>query len=97
MTPHTNCEFNSDQPQYTVTERELLSIVETLKEFRAILLGQKFRIYTDNKNLTYNNLSTDRVLILRLILEEYGPDIEYIKGDINTLADSISGLTLNGN
>ena len=38
--------------RYTVTERELLSIVETLKYFWTILLGQKLRIYTDHKNLT---------------------------------------------
>ena len=37
------------QQRYIVTERELLSIVETLKEFRKILLGQKLRIYTDHK------------------------------------------------
>ena len=36
------------QQQYTVTERELLSIVEILKEFRTILIGQKLRIYTDH-------------------------------------------------
>ena len=39
------------QQQYTVTQRDLLRIAETLKEFRAILLGQKLRTYTDHKNL----------------------------------------------
>ena len=32
------------QKRYTVTEKELLSIVETLKEFITILLGQNLRI-----------------------------------------------------
>ena len=36
------------QQRYTVTDRELPSIVETLKEFRNILNGNKLRIYTDN-------------------------------------------------
>ena len=39
------------QKRYTFTKRELLSIIETLKEFRTILLGRKLRIYTDHKNL----------------------------------------------
>ena len=39
------------QQRYTVTERELLSIVETMKEFRTILPGQKLLIYTDHKTL----------------------------------------------
>ena len=63
------------QQQYTVTERELLSIVENLKYFRNILLGQKLRIYTDHKNLTCKFFNTVRVLIWRLILEDFGPEI----------------------
>ena len=72
--------LTDSQKSYTVTEKELLIIVETLKEFRTLLLGQRLRIYTDHKNLTCNNLITDRILIWILILEEYGPYIEYNKG-----------------
>ena len=57
------------QTQYTVTELELLCIVEILKEFRTILLGHKIKIYTDHKNLTFDNFSTDHVCRWRLIVE----------------------------
>ncbi len=82
------------QTRYTTTERELLSIVETLKEFRNILLGQKIRVYTDHQNLTYKNFNTERVMRWRLILEEYGPELHYIKGTHNVVADALSRLPL---
>ena len=44
--------LNDAQNRYTVTEREPLRIVETLKYFRTILLGQKLRIYTNHKDHT---------------------------------------------
>ena len=66
-----------------ITERELLSIVETLKEFRNILLSQQIIIHTDHENLTYKQLDSDRVLRWRLYIEEYGPEIRYVKGEHN--------------
>ena len=68
------------QQRFRVTKRGLISIVETLTEFRKIRLGQKLRIYTDHKNLTCKHFNTNIVLRWRLILEDYGPYIEYIKG-----------------
>ena len=61
--------LNSAQKRYTTGEQELLSIVETLKEFKNILLGQKLIVHTDHKNLLYQKMSTDRIIRWRLLTE----------------------------
>ena len=68
------------QQKYSVTEQELLAIVETLKEFKGMLWGQTITVYTDHKNLIQDalGLTSDRVYRWRLLLEEYGPTIVYI-------------------
>jgi len=58
--------LNPVQTRYTTTERELLSIIETLKEFRNILVGQQIIVHTDYENLTYKNFNSDRVMHWRL-------------------------------
>jgi RNase H-like domain found in reverse transcriptase len=40
------------QCNYTVGEQEMQTIVETLNEFRTMLLGYRVKIYTDNENST---------------------------------------------
>ena len=46
--------------------------------------------------LTCKNFNTDRLLRWRLKLEEYGPDIEYINGGENIVADTLSIFPSNG-
>ena len=75
-----------------MTEKELLAIVETLKEFKNILLGQKIRVYTDHKNLTYKAHNSARVMYQRLLIEEFVPELIYLPGVNNVVADCLSRL-----
>jgi len=52
--------LNPGQTRYTTTERELLSIIETLKEYWNILLGQQIEVFTDHQNLSAVLRTTDR-------------------------------------
>ncbi len=71
-----------------------MAIVETLKEFKGILGRQDIKVYTDHKNLTRDalGLTSGRVYRWRLLLEEYAPEVIYIKGIHNTVADAILRL-----
>jgi len=86
--------LNPAQTRCTTTERELLSIVETLKEYWNILLGQQIEVFTDHKNLVHNHFNTERVMRWRLLLEEFGPKLTCVKGANNIVADVLSRLDI---
>ena len=86
--------LSDTQTRYTTTERELLSIVKTLKEFRNILFGQIITVYTDHKNLTYTTQNSERVMRWRLLIEEYNPKLVYLEGNKNIVADALSRNSL---
>ena len=57
-----------------------------------MLLGQQITVHTDHENLTYKNFNSDRVMRWRLYIEEYSPDLQYIKGTHNVVADALNRL-----
>jgi hypothetical protein len=59
-----------------------------------MLWDQSIKVCTDHANLIRDALSMtlDHVYQWRLLLEDSGPDIVYIKGIHNTVADTISWL-----
>ena len=88
--------LTSAQRNYTTTEKELLSIVETLKEFRNILLGYEIEVFTDHKNLTFEatESSSQRAQRWRSLLQEFDLTLKFIAGEANVVADAISRLPI---
>ncbi len=86
--------LSDTQHKYSITKIEQLAIVETLKEFKGMLWGQQIKVFTDYANLMRDalGLTSDRVYRWRLLLDEYRPEIAYIKGIHNTVADAVSRL-----
>ena len=87
-----NAELN-----YSVTDREFLALVESIKKFRPYVFGRRFTVFSDHKplgpmlTLTTANSRHARYL---MTLEEYDFDLQYKPGNENTTADIISRLTL---
>ena len=48
--------WSKAQLNYTMTKKELLSIIKTIKEFLNILLGEGIEVFTDHNNLTYETI-----------------------------------------
>ena len=71
-----------------------MSIVETLLEYRTFLFGSKIFAFTDHRNLTFDNLRSQRALRWRLIVEEYNLTIIHRSGESNVAADALSRLPM---
>jgi hypothetical protein len=83
-----SCKLPLAQRNYTTMEKELLSVIKTVKEFQSMLLGAELHVHTDHKSLIYANLNTQRVLLWCLYIEEYAPTFHYaVKVSNNVFSD----------
>ena len=81
------------ETRYPVHEQELLAIIHALSSWRHYLYGVKFKVMTDHHSLRY--FKTQPVLSGRQsrwkdVIANFDFDIEYIKGELNPVADGLS-------
>ena len=87
--------MNDTEKHYSTTERECLALFWGLKKYKHLILGCKVNILTDHKPLLdlykkrefINNSKFNRWFLAVL---EFNPDIKYIPGRSNLLADGLS-------
>lgn len=87
--------FTKGERNKSVIERELAAIHWAIQYFKPYIYGTKFLVKTDHRPLTYlfsmKNPSS-KLMRMRLDLEEYDFEIEYIKGSNNSGADALSRI-----
>ena len=80
-----------NQSNYSAMELELLAIVQTLENFRSILLHSEIVIYTDNHNLTFDtSANKTRAQRWKLNLMEFRYKLLYVPGESNNGPDYLS-------
>ncbi len=85
--------LTKSQQNYTSTmEKEMLSIVATLKEIQGMLLGADIHVFTNYMNLMFDTLKTQCILCWCTKIEEFSPILHYIEGPHNIQADNLSRL-----
>lgn len=78
---------------YSVTEIELLALVNATQHFKLYLLGTKFHVITDHKALLSAEKlfkANKRLTRWSLLLADFDFDITYKPGSLNTNADALS-------
>jgi RNA:NAD 2'-phosphotransferase (TPT1/KptA family) len=82
------------EENYTITELELLSVIEAVGKYRHYLLGKEFTIRSDHLSLRFVDSLKDsgmgRLHRWSIYLSAFKFKIEYLKGVLNPVADALS-------
>jgi len=89
---------SSAERNYTTREKELLAIINGLKEWRHYLAGAETQVYTDHDSLRYLQTQelplTGRMARWLEATQEFNLKIGYVPGKANVVADALSRINL---
>ena len=84
--------FNTVQARWSVSDKEMFSIVHGVLANHHLLMGRKFTVRSDHKALMYNDRvsASNKIERWKVSLSEYDIRWEYIEGEKNVVADCLS-------
>jgi hypothetical protein len=83
------------ESRYSTCDRELLAVYNAILHFRHYLEGRRFAVWTDHRPLVgalgrLSDPRSDRQRRQLSFISEFTADIQYITGNSNTVADTLS-------
>ncbi len=83
--------LNNAEINYSTVEKELLAVVCGLKHFKNIVWGNQISIFTDSKNITFQNAPSNlRVVRWKLGISEFDYIFKHVEGSKNNGPDFLS-------
>ncbi|KAG0442508.1 Transposon Tf2-9 polyprotein [Dictyocoela muelleri] len=86
--------LSKSELNYSISEKEMLAIFKSLNHFKRLILGGEVIVYTDHRNLLYENNTSSRINKWKIILMDFNYTIKHIDGSKNGIADNLSRLNL---
>ena len=97
IVPFTSAHWNDCQKNYSTIKKEILLIVLCISKFQSDLLNQKFLLRIDCKSAKevlqkdVQNIASKQIFARwQAILSIFDFEIEYIKGDTNSIPDFLT-------
>ena len=85
------------EKNYSISEKELLSVVEAATGFRIYLASHKFKIIVDHRALVYmehlKSPTSPRLQRWAMFMSQFSYEIVYKKGRLHSNADGLSRMT----
>ena len=91
--------FDKTQVKWNITEKEAYAIYKSVKKFAFYITGAKTTVFSDHKplkNFFEGGMNITKLDRWSLELQEFDISIEFIQGELNTVADVISRLKNEG-